>query len=511
MALAKTTMRIDPELLHAASQPEEKKAEPCALVIFGGSGDLSKRKLVPALYNLMKDGSLPDGTCIVGVGLDPWSTEQFRQTHHEASAKFSRSKPLDEGVWNAFANKLEYVSGDLSKAETYQKLREKLGEMDRKFKTRANRLFYCAVPATVFPVILNGLTEGGLISKQDREERPYGRVVIEKPFGRDLNTSRELNNLAAEKLDEGQLFRIDHYLGKETVQNLLMFRFGNAIFEPLWNRKYIDHVQVTAAEEIGIEGRGKFYDETGVIRDIVQNHLLQVLALCAMEPPVSFEADEIRDEKAQVLRSLKKFTPEEVKDRVVLGQFRGFREEPNVSKDSKTPTFAALKVYIDNWRWQGVPFYLRAGKKMGKRVTEVAIHFQSIPLLLFRQHGDAPPLEPNVLTLRIQPDEGITLRFMCKTPGGQIQASPVEMQFSYAEGFNVPVQEAYELLLLDCLRGDQTLFWRRDEVSRAWDFVGPILDQEKKAEVHTYEPGAAGPPEAHILIAKSNRKWRPLG
>jgi glucose-6-phosphate 1-dehydrogenase len=507
--MARMTLKIDPEKLHSPVT-NERAAEPAALVIFGGSGDLAKRKLIPALYNVERDGKLPSGVAIVGVGLDPWTTDVFRETHHEASAKFSRTKPLDEAVWNAFAAKLHYVSGDLSKPATYQALREKLGECDRTFGTRGNRLFYCAVPASVFPVILKGLLESNLIQKQEDEKaRPYSRVVIEKPFGRDLATSRELNALAASSLDETQLFRIDHYLGKETVQNLLVFRFGNAIFEPLWNRKYIDHVQVTAAEEIGIEGRGKFYDETGVVRDIVQNHLLQVLALCAMEPPVSFEAEEVRDEKAQVFRSLKKLTGDEVQKRVVLGQYQGYRDEPNVGKDSQTPTFAALKVYIDNWRWQGVPFYLRAGKRLQKRVTEVAIHFQSIPLLLFDQKGKSP-IEPNVLVLRIQPDEGITLRFMCKVPGDDLAVSGVSMDFSYAQGFQKPVSEAYEHLLLDCLRGDQTLFWRRDEVSRAWEFVGPILESGGKLPVSTYIQGSAGPNAADQLLERDGRKWRTL-
>ena len=505
--MAKMTLKIDPEKLHASVQ-RERAAEPCAIVIFGGSGDLAKRKLLPALYNLEREKQLPEGTAIIGVGLDAWTDEQFRQVHREATGKFSRSKPIDENVWNSFAKKLHYTYGDLSKAATFQMLRQKLGEVDRSFGTRGNRLFYCSVPASVFPLILTGLNEAGLISKvEDDEARPFSRVIIEKPFGRDLKTSRELNNLAAKELDETQLYRIDHYLGKETVQNMLVFRFGNAIFEPLWNRKYIDHVQVTAAEQINIEGRGKFYDETGVIRDIVQNHLLQVLALMAMEPPVSFHADEIRDEKAQVFRSLKKLTHAEVSKNVILGQYRGYRQEHSVAPDSNTPTYAALKVEIDNWRWQGVPFYIRAGKALEKRVTEVAIHFQSIPLLLFAARGGTP-IEPNVLVLRIQPDEGITLKFMCKVPGDGLQVSSVAMDFNYAEGFNKPVSEAYEHLLLDGLRGDQTLFWRRDEVSRAWEWVGPILDANQKPCV--YEPGSAGPKEADELIARDGKKWRAL-
>ncbi|MBI3726430.1 glucose-6-phosphate dehydrogenase [bacterium] len=507
--MAKMTIQIDPEKLHAAVATG-RAPEPCALVIFGGTGDLARRKLVPALYNLSRDGALPDGVSVIGIGLDAWTPDAFRATHREATAKFSRSKPLDEKAWESFARRLDYLSGDLAEASTYAALGEKLKEGESQ-GTRGNRLFYCAVPASVFPVILRGLVQAGLIRKvEEAGASPWQRLIIEKPFGRDLQTSRELNRLAADSLDESQLFRIDHYLGKETVQNLLVFRFGNAIFEPLWNRKYIDHVQVTAAEDMGIEGRGRFYDETGVVRDIVQNHLLQVLALCAMEAPVSFEADEIRDEKAQVFRSLRPFAPSDVDERVVLGQYRGYREEPNVGSASCTPTFAALKVFIDNWRWQGVPFYLRAGKRLAKRATEVAIHFQSVPLLLFKNEGGARGVEPNVLVIRIQPDEGITLRFACKVPGEGLKVSGVSMDFSYAQGFNVPVHEAYEHLLLDTLRGDATLFWRRDEVSRAWEFVGPILEAGARCSVFPYEPGSAGPKEADALLARDGRAWRPL-
>ncbi len=335
--------------------------------------------------------------------------------------------------------------------------------------------------------------------------------MVEKPFGHDLASARELDELISEKLDENQVFRIDHYLGKETVQNILVFRFGNTIFEPVWNRKYVDHVQVTAAEEIGIEGRGSFYDATGVLRDVVQNHLLQVLALCAMEPPISLAQDEVRDAKSLVFRSLRPFKPGDIGNSLVLGQYRGYRDEPKVARDSITPTYAALKVYIDNWRWQGVPFFVRAGKRLTKRVTEIAVHFKSIPLCLFTPE-EACRFEPNVLTLRIQPDEGITLRFACKPPGDELISRNVLMDFSYARGFDAPVHEAYERLLVDVIRGDETLFWRRDEIEEAWAFMTPILDAVASGGrelVYPYEPGSAGPHEADELIA-DGRVWREL-
>jgi glucose-6-phosphate 1-dehydrogenase len=336
--------------------------------------------------------------------------------------------------------------------------------------------------------------------------------VVEKPFGHDLASARELDALISREIDESQVFRIDHYLGKETVQNILVFRFGNSIFEPLWNRKYIDHVQVTAAEDMGIEGRGRFYDETGVLRDIVQNHLLQVLALFAMEPPAALGADEVRDQKAIVLGALRPINPARVASRVVLGQYQGYRQEPQVAPDSRTPTFAALELFIDNWRWQGVPFYLRAGKRLAKRVTEIVVQFQSIPLCLFSRE-EACNFEPNVLCLRIQPDEGIQLRFACKPPGDRLVSRNVTMDFSYAGGFGAPVHEAYERLLLDAMRGDATLFWRRDEVERAWQFMTPILAAVESGApelVRPYEPGSSGPPEADDLLAREGRAWRPL-
>jgi glucose-6-phosphate 1-dehydrogenase len=495
-----------------ALEAPPRAIDSCAVVVFGGAGDLARRKLIPALYNLSRDGALPKDFALVGTGRTEMSSEAFRALHREATAHFSRT-PLDPGAWDRFAASLEYVSGDYGNPALFSRLRDWLGRSDREHGTGGNRLFYCATPSSGFPEILDGLVAAGLLYKLDRGKRtPWSRVVIEKPFGHDLASANELDNRLASKLDESQVFRIDHYLGKETVQNILVFRFGNTIFEPLWNRKYIDHVQVTAAEEIGIEGRGRFYDETGVLRDIVQNHLLQVLALCAMEPPASLGADEVRDQKALVFRSLRPFKRGDVERRLVLGQYRGYREEPHVAPDSRTPTYAALEVYIDNWRWQGVPFYLRAGKRLAKRVTEIAVRFQQIPLCLFTP-ADACRFEPDVLCLRIQPDEGITLRFACKPPGDVLAPRNVTMDFSYARGFDAPVHEAYERLLLDVMRGDATLFWRRDEVERSWEFMTPILEgvaSSKRDLVHPYEPGSEGPSEADALIDRQGRFWREL-
>ena len=342
---------------------------------------------------------------------------------------------------------------------------------------------------------------------------PFQRVIIEKPFGRDLASARALNELLGEYVDESQTFRIDHYLGKETVQNILVFRFGNSIFEPLWNRKYIDHVQITAAESIGVEKRGRFYDANGVLRDIVQNHLLQVLSLCAMEAPTSFGADDVRDAKLQVFRSLRPIVGPGIAKDVVRAQYRGYRQEEGVSADSVTPTFTAMKVMVDNWRWQGVPFYLRAGKHLADRRTEVSIHFQPIPLCLFSREEACQMFEPSVLILRIQPEEGISLRFMAKVPGEHIAVDTVAMNMSYADTFRKPLSEAYERLLVDCMKGDATLFARRDAVEQAWTFITPILEEwsADQTDIATYEPGSDGPKEAHELLARDGRRWRGLG
>jgi glucose-6-phosphate 1-dehydrogenase len=368
-----------------------------------------------------------------------------------------------------------------------------------------------ATPPDLFPGLLKGLTGSGLIHPSGSD--PWSRVIIEKPFGRDITSARELNRLVATSIDESQTFRIDHYLGKETVQNILVFRFGNSIFEHLWNRKYIDHIQITAAETIGVEHRGPFYDTTGVLRDVVQNHLLEILALVTMETPTSFSADDVRDEKAQLFRALRPFDGGESAQSLILGQYRGYRNEAGVASGSRTPTYAALKVMIDNWRWQGVPIYLRAGKRLAKRTTEVAIQFQPVPLCLFGQKEACQILEPNVLTLRIQPDEGISMRFVAKIPGEHLSVSNVSMNMDYADAFGSALADAYERLLLDCMRGDATLFSRRDGVEESWKFITPVLETTQRLPesfLRPYEAGSDGPAEAQELLLRESRRWREL-
>jgi len=485
------------------------KAEPCVMVIFGVTGDLCKRKLVPALYNLVADDALPENMAVIGLSRAGLTSDQLRERFRESTAELGRRKSLDDAAWNKFASKFDFVHGNLDEAKAYTDLKAKLEQVDREHGTQGNRIFYLATPPEFFPVILKLLREAGLIYRCGPGGcSPWSRVVIEKPFGRDLDSARELNALVGESLDESQTFRIDHYLGKETVQNILVFRYGNAIFEPMWNRKHIDHIEITAAESLGVEKRGKFYDETGVIRDIVQNHLLQVLALVAMEPPVSFGADDVRNEKVQVLRSLRPFSPDDLGTHLVRGQYEGYTREPGVAPDSRTPTYAAMKVHIDNWRWHGVPFYLRAGKKLAQPLTEVSIHFQPVPSYLFPKSSQSQVVEPNVLTLRIQPQEGISLRFMAKVPGDHLSLGNVLMNMSYADTFGKSLSEAYERLLLDCMRGDATLFARRDEVEDAWRFVTPMLDAA--GPIHTYAAGSSGPAEADAMIQGDGRAFSKL-
>jgi glucose-6-phosphate 1-dehydrogenase len=484
---------------------QETKPEPCAVVIFGITGDLAKRKLLPALYNLMADGVLPESFALVGVSRSELTTTDLREQLHR-SIELGGRRSLDEATWRKFAAVIEFVRGSVDDPASYTRLKERLAVIDKSKGTRGNRIFYLATPPEAFRGVLENLRRGGLIYRaRTTPDEPFSRVIIEKPFGRDLASARALNALIAESLDESQAFRIDHYLGKETVQNILVFRYANSIFEPLWNRKYVDYVEITAAETLGIEQRGAFYDETGVVRDIVQNHLLQVLALSAMEPPVSFRADDVRNEKVQVLHSLRPLTGAQVMRDVVFAQYQGYQQEKGVAADSRTPTYVAMKVHIDNWRWHGVPFYLRAGKKLASHLTEIAVHFQSVPLYLFSRGDKCQTVAPNVLRIRIQPDEGISLRFVAKVPGDHLSLGNVNMTMGYANAFGKQLSEAYERLLLDCMRGDATLFARRDVVEEAWKFVNPILETWEKGREppELYELGSQGPKKALALVEAS--------
>ena len=487
---------------------QERRAPPCALVVFGASGDLTRRKLVPALYNLEAGGSLPDHFATVGVARQPLSTEAFRAMMRAGVDEHSR-RPPEEAVWRSFAERLEYVTGEFDDPATFQQLAAHLARLDQERGLEGNRLFYLATPPSEFGKILKALKQAGLV--MPHHGTPWSRVVIEKPFGRDLESAHALNAVVAESLHESQTFRIDHYLGKETVQNILVFRFANSIFEPMWNRKYVAYVEVTAAETVGVGRRGKFYDQTGVLRDIVQNHLLEVLALTAMEPPTTGSADDIRTEKLKVLNALRDPQPDTIPDEVVLGQYRGYRAEPDVAPDSVTPTFAALRVHVDNWRWQGVPFYLRAGKKLRKQVTEIAVHMQSIPLSLFGRGAMRETVAPNVLTLRLQPDEGISLSFASKVPGDDLRVGTVTMDMDYVEAFGGEPPEAYERLLLDAMRGDLTLFSRRDWVETSWGWIDPILkhfEANPPRDFPNYEPGCWGPGSCDEWMLRDRRAWR---
>jgi glucose-6-phosphate 1-dehydrogenase len=490
--------------------------DPCAAVVFGASGDLAHRKLLPALYNLALGAHLPAAFGVVGVSKSEYTHEEYQAEMREAVGQFSRTKPIDDEVWRDFAAGLRYVSGAFDDDSTFERLAATLAELDRARATRGNRLFYFATPPSTFPTLLRMLQKHRLI--QPPLDARFTRVVIEKPFGRDLASARALNRLVLEVLDERQVFRIDHYLGKETVQNLMVFRFGNTIFEPIWNRNYVDHVQITAGEELGVEGRGRYYEEAGLLRDMIQNHVLQLVCLTAMEAPVAFDADAVRDEKIKVLRAIAPIEgPEAVAQRVVLGQYAagqiegndvpGYQEEKDVAKGSRTPTFAAIRLNIDSWRWDGVPFYVRSGKRLPKRATEIAVQFRKLPHALFGEGGIAP----NTLIVRVQPEEGIALRFAAKVPGERYRPRTVSMDFRYGAAFAGSSPEAYERLLLDAMRGDQTLFTRKDEVEAAWKLVDGILQVVEAPDApapHPYEAGTWGPRQADGLLARDGRTWR---
>ncbi len=490
--------------------------QPCNVVIFGASGDLTFRKLIPALYNLVADGDLPAATNIVGFARREKTDETWRAELKETTAKCSRSG-LKEQIWSSFEPRVFYERGEFGDAEAYRSLAKRLDELDAKTGTHGNRLFYLSVAPADFEGILTEIAAAGL---NQQREGAWTRVIVEKPFGSDLASAHELNEVVARVFREKDTYRIDHYLGKETAQNILVLRFANAIFEPLWNHRYIDHVQITAAEPLGVEQRGPYYESSGALRDMVANHLLQLLCLTAMEPPTDLNADSIRDEKMKVVRSLRRMTPEQAARNVVRGQYaagaiagkevKAYREEDRVSPQSMTETYVALNVNVDNWRWADVPFYVRVGKRLAKGGTEIAVQFKNAPSVLFNTPDE--PLGPNVLVIRIQPDEGISLRMQCKMPGNAINIEPVKMDFHYGTSFGKASPEAYERLLLDAMSGDATLFARRDEVEGAWRFIDPIEDAWHKTQppplLCTYPAGSWGPKEADELLERDGRAWR---
>jgi glucose-6-phosphate 1-dehydrogenase len=498
-----------------ADTPADRNPEPATLVIFGASGDLTKRKLVPALYSLAADRLLPR-IALVGTSRSAISDESFRTAMRDGTERYARRRPIDPDLWSTFDSDIFYQRTDFESLDAFKTLRKRLEQIEESRGLPGNRLFYLSTPPSAFAPIIKNLGAAGLV---DPKDRPYARVIIEKPFGTDLASAQTLNREVRSVLQERQIYRIDHYLGKETVQNLLVFRFANGIFEPLWNTKYVDHVQVTGAETLGVEGRGSYFDHAGILRDMVQNHLMQVVALAAMEPPVSFGADSVRDEKVKVLRALRPVEAHEFTERVVRGQYSagsvlgthvpGYREEAGVPPSSRTETFVALKMFVDNWRWAGVPFYLRSGKRLPKRATEISIHFKAAPYRLFREHQMAD-VSANVLAVRIQPDEGITLSIGSKVPGPSMEIAPVTMEFRYASSFGVEAPEAYERLLLDALNGDGTLFTRGDEVEASWQFITPILEAWGKSDFapFLYEAGTWGPEASRQLLAADGRSWR---
>jgi glucose-6-phosphate 1-dehydrogenase len=519
----------------AAGTPKTLLPQPCVLVIFGAAGDLSWRKLLPAIYNLDVDGVLPANFAVLGFGVgsqgdgDTWIRDRAR----DGITRFSR-RPLDESHFADFARSLFYLEGSFNDSRAYGLLKARLEAIDQQFGTAGNRVYYLAVPPAMVDASVSHLKTAGLVYAAD-DPRYFSRVIVEKPIGRDLESARAVNNSLARTFHENQTYRIDHYLGKETVQNLLVLRFANSIFEPLWNQKYIDHVQVTVAEEEGVANRIGYYEGVGALRDMVQNHLLQLVCVTAMEPPWSLEPDVVRDAKIGVLRCLRPIVPREVEKSVVRAQYiegdingepvPGYRHEvrkfftevvkkplPAESANSTTETFVALRLFIDNWRWAGVPFYLRTGKRLPKRASEVAIQFKDVPQILFNANPDVP-LEPTVLALRVQPEEGLSMRIASKLPGPKVRIYPVKMEFNYSSSFGGESPEAYERLLLDVMAGDATLFMRRDAVEAAWEWVMPILDHwasKRVIDIPEYQCGTWGPVEADRLIEADGRQWRTL-
>ena len=486
----------------------------CTVVLFGASGDLAKRKVIPAMFDLARHNSLGPLYAIVGYARTPMNDESFRASIGDAAKNMSEIGPIDPKKWEEFASNLYYQPGEYGKAEDFVKLAQRLKELESEKKLAGNRLFYLSTPPEVYKDIVEQLGKAGLARPTCPDS--WVRIIIEKPFGRDLASAKELNKIVLNVFAEHQVYRIDHYLGKDTVQNLLVLRFSNGIFEPLWNRNYVDHVQITAAETLGVERRGGFYETTGALRDMIQSHVLQLTSLVAVEPPASFDATAVRNEKLKVLQSIRPFDLGMVAQSVVRGQYAagqidgksvpGYRSEPGVSPTSRTETFVAAQVLIDNWRWAGVPFYLRTGKRMAKRTTEIVIQFKRAPHIVFRERD----VEANRLVLNIQPDEGISVSFGAKKPGPDMAIGNVTMNFSYREGFGDGARSAYSTLLGDCVRGDATLFDRGDSVEAAWALVDPILDvwsAAKTANVPHYPAGSWGPRESDVLLEREGRQW----
>jgi len=506
------------KLAAAGLEANRKADEPCTIVIFGASGDLTARKLIPALYHLYVDGQMPESFRVVGFARREKTDESWCNEMRESLEKYSRTKNVDEEKWSSFAANLSYHRGDLTEAEAYTRLGDRLQGYESE-ELKRNLVFYLAISPSLFGEVVDQLHATQLLQRWEEGDEYWQRVVVEKPFGHDLQSAKVLNNHLLRHARERQIFRIDHYLGKETVQNIMMFRFSNAIFEQLWNREAIEHVQITVGETVGVGSRGGYFEESGTIRDMVQNHLLQILSLVAMEPPPSLAAEDVRGEKVKALKSIRAMTPENVAKQVVRGQYFagtvndesrvGYRQEEKVAPESNVETYMALKLFIDNWRWSGVPFYLRTGKNLPLRASEVRIQFRPTPNVLFAAKGDLD-LMPNAITLRLQPDEGISLRFNGKVPGNSITSRPVRMHFGYDSEFGAYTPEAYERLLLEAMAGDSTLFIRRDEVETAWQIVDDIRaawGDEPLTNREFYAAGSWGPMAAEELLARDGYVW----
>jgi glucose-6-phosphate 1-dehydrogenase len=500
-----------------AGMDNNRITDPCSIVFFGASGDLMKRMLLPAMYNLRLEDVLPTNFAIVGYSRTAWSDDEFRAEMKKSIEEFSRSGPPREPLWSDFAKRLSYVPGEFDDAKCFAALNDRLEKNIEEFGTQGNVLFYLSTPPSVFPIIIRNFERCGLAPKNNT--KGWTRVIVEKPFGTDLGSARALQAEVSKVFEEKHVYRIDHYLGKEPVQDIMALRFANVIFEPLWNRRYVDSVQITAAETVGVELRGGYYDHAGALRDMIQNHVINLMSLVAMEPPNRPDADSIRDEKFKVLTALRPIEYDEIPQVTSRGQYGpgtmdgkpdpGYRQEPDVDPQSNTETYAALKFYIDNWRWSGVPFYLRSGKRLARKVSEIAVRFNAIPHRLFGEAGDT--LEQNVLVMKIQPEEGISLRFSAKVPGPKMHIRSVNMDFNYGTGFGVVSAPAYERLIGDAMRGDATLFTRWDAVERAWEAVMPVLEYWQALRDKTfpnYPAGSQGPPQSDAMLKRDGEEWR---